>query len=274
MINFAPWLKSMKHLFYILVACVLVSSCSEYQQALKSEEIAPKFKLGTELYEAGKYAKANRLFQDIVPNYRGKPQAEKLMFMYANSFYNMKQYYTAAYQFERFASAYPNSEKAQEAAFLSAKSEYQLSPVYKKDQSDTRKSLDKLQAFINNYPDSEYLAEANMLVKELDGKLETKAFEIAKQYNTVSDYQASIKSFDNFLFNFPGTSLREEALFYRLDSAYKLAMNSVEYKKKDRLNTAKTYCKSFQKLYADSKFADETSTMLTKIDKQLQNFKS
>ena len=102
----------MKKFFYLLLIVITFSSCSEYQKALKSEDIAVKFKLGTELYDAGKYGKANRLFAQIVPGYRGKPQAEKLMFMYSNSFYMMKDYYLAAYQFERFEDAYSNSEKA------------------------------------------------------------------------------------------------------------------------------------------------------------------
>ena len=89
----------MKKLCYTLLITLLLSSCSEYQKALKSEDIATKFKLGTELYDAGKYSKANKLFAQIAPQYRGKPQAEKLMYMYANSFYEMKDYYLAGYQF-------------------------------------------------------------------------------------------------------------------------------------------------------------------------------
>ena len=114
-----------------------LSSCGEYQKALKSDSIADKFKMGESLYNEGKFGKANRLFQQIVPKYRGKPQAEKLMFMYSNTFYETKDYYTANYQFERFVSAYPNSEKVPEASFLAAKSYYQLSPAYSKEQKET-----------------------------------------------------------------------------------------------------------------------------------------
>jgi outer membrane protein assembly factor BamD len=45
-----------------------------------------------------------------------------------------------------------------------------LSPVYSLDQADTTKALDKLQAFIDNYPNSQYL-EANAAVKVLSEKL-------------------------------------------------------------------------------------------------------
>jgi len=135
----------MKNIFYTLLLVVLFSSCSEYQKALKSEDIAVKFEQGTKLYEAGKYNKANRLFEQIVPQYRGKPQAEKLMFMHANSFYETNSYHVAAYRFEIFEDNYPRSEKAEEASFLSAKSFYMLSPVYSKEQKETIEALNKLQ---------------------------------------------------------------------------------------------------------------------------------
>lgn len=274
MLNFASCLKFMKKYFYILILLLGFSSCSEFQKALKSESVADKFKLATELYDEGKYAKANRLFVQIVPNYRGKPQAEKLMYMYSKSFYEMKDYYLAGYQFERFVTSYPKSEKVEEAAFLSAKSYYLLCPVYTKDQKETIDAIEKLQVFINTYPDSENVEEANRMVQELDFKLEKKAFEIAKQYNTITDYKASINSFNNFLLEYPGSKLREEALYYRLDSAYKLAVNSVEYKKEERLKVAQNYLESFLKNFASTDKTDIVNNMLQEVNNQLQRYNS
>lgn len=262
----------MKKFLYILVILIGFSSCSEYQKALKSESVAEKFKTSTELFDAGKFAKANRLFVQIVPNYRGKPQAEKLMYMYSKSFYEMKDYYLAGYQFERFVNSYPKSEKVEEAAFLSVKSYYMLSPVFTKEQKETIEAIEKLQVFINTYPLSEYTVEANNMVKELDFKLERKAFEIAKQFNTISDYKACIKSFDNFLLDYPGSKLREDALFYRLDAAYKLAVNSVPYKKEARLKSSQSYKNSFVKAFSDSEYIEEVTQMLEEVNNQLQSF--
>ena len=262
----------MRNFIYIALVAIFFASCSEYQKALKSEDTAFKYKLGDSLYNQGKYAKANKLFAQIVPAYRGKPQAEKLMYLYCKSFYEMKDYYIAGYQFERFASSYPKSEKAAEASFLGAKSYYMLSPKFTKDQKETNEAIDKLQSFIDTYPETEYISEANTLMKELEFKLEEKAFAIAKQYNTISDYKAAIKSFDNFLFDFPGSSLREDAHFYRLDSAYKLAMNSVEYKKEERLETAKNYYTSFKKAFVNSKYIIEVDAIVSDLDEELKNY--
>lgn len=264
----------MKKFLYILLAFTVLSSCSEYQKVLKNEDVAPKFKMGEELYDAGKYEKANRLFAQIVPNYRGKPQAEKLMYLYSNSFYKMKDYYVAGYQFERFASSYPSSEKVEEASFLSAKSYYMLSPVYTKDQTETKDAIEKLQNFINLFPESQYLDEANKMVKELEFKLEQKAYSIAKQYNHVSDFPAAIKSFENFIFEFPGSSLREDAMFYKLDSAYKLAINSVDSKKEERLKEAQTNSEAFKRAFVNSKHITEVDRMTEDIKNELKQFSS
>ena len=255
----------MKKLIYLLVIAITFISCNEYQKALKNEDIAVKFKMGTELFDAGKFSKANRLFTQIAPKYRGKPQAQKLMYMYSKTFYEMREYYNSNYQMERFVSAYPNSEKVEEIAFLGAKSYYKLPPVYSKEQKETVVAIEKLQVFINSFPGSEYLAEANTMVKELDYKLEKKAYEIAKQYHTIAphnrDYEAAIKAFDNFIIDFPGTSFKEDAMFYRLDSAYQLAVNSVEWKKENRIKNAIAFYNSFKSRFKESSYIDEINKM-------------
>jgi outer membrane protein assembly factor BamD len=262
----------MKNFFYILLVLTVLSSCSEYQKVFKNPDIGQKFKVGEALYNEGKFDKANKLFAQIVPNYRGKPQAEKLMYLYSKSFYEMKDYYVSGYQFERFTSSYPKSEKLEEASFLSVKSYYMLSPRYSKDQKETKEAVEKIQEFINLFPDSDYVSEANVLVKELVYKLEKKDFEIAKQYNTISDYEASIRSFDNFIFQYPGSTFREEALFYRLDSAYKLAINSVRSKKRERLEAAREYLVMFNKAYADSIYLDDLDKMSIVIEEELKEY--
>ena len=262
----------MKKIVSILILVVLFSSCSEYQKALKSEDIAVKYDVSSKIYDKGKYEKAIRLFEQIAPSYKGKPQAEKLFYMFSQSYYKTKQFYLAAYQFENFASSYPKSEKQEEASFLSAQCYSKLSPVYSLDQVDTDKALDKLQNFIDSYPNSTYLPAANAIVKELKYKIEKKAFENAKQYNTISDYKASQIAFDNFISDFPGTIFKEEALYLKFDSAYKLAINSVVQKMEERLNNAKSAYNGLIKYKADSKYKAKADEMLAKIDKDLQQF--
>jgi outer membrane protein assembly factor BamD len=262
----------MKNVLYLFVLVILISSCSDFQKALKSEDVSIKFIEATKMYEAKKYAKALRLFDQIAPAYKGKPQAERMFYMYAQSLYKTEQYYLAGYQFESFVSSYPKSEKVEESAFLGAKCFSELSPVYTLDQTDTYKAIDKLQNFIDIYPESTNVAEANLLVKELREKLELKAYENAKTYNNVSDYKAAMVAFDNFIINFPGTPYKEKALFYKLDSAYNLAINSYQNKMEERLISAKAAYTGFVKYYNNSEYKPKADEMLARIENELKQF--
>lgn len=262
----------MNKIFSFLLVSILLASCSQYQKALKSDDVAVKSEAANQMYETGKYIKAIRLYEQIAPAYKGKPSAERMFFLYSNSLYKSEQYYLAGYQFENFVATYPKSEKREEAAFLAAECFYRLSPVYSLDQVDTQKALDKLQRFIDIYPNSQYLEKANVYVKELREKQEKKAFEIAKQYNTISDFKGALKAFDNFIADYPGTPFKEQALYYRLDSAYKLAINSIESKKQERLAYAKSTHSSLMKFNSTSEYKEKADKMLAEIEKELQQF--
>ena len=67
-------------------------------------------------------------------------------------------------------------------------------------------------------------------------------------------------------------SFKEEALYYKFDSAYKLAINSIPSKMEDRLRSAKLAYTSLTKYKADSKFKTKADEMLANIDKDLQQF--
>lgn len=262
----------MKKFLALLAVLVFLSSCNEYQKALKSEDIGVKFDMATKMYEAQKYGKAIRLFEQIAPAYKGKPQAEKMFYMYSQSLYKTNQFYLAGYQFESFAASYPKSEKMEEALFLGAKCFSKLSPVYSLDQIDTYKAIEKLQNFIDIYSESQYLAEANTIVKVLREKLEKKAYENAKIYNNISDYKAAMVAFDNFIINYPGTPYKEDALFYKLDSAFKLAINSIPSKMEERLNNAKAAYNSLIKHKADTQYKAKADEMLARIETDLKQF--
>ena len=264
----------MKNFIYILIVVFSLNACGEYQRVLKGEDIAAKFKLGTELFDAGKFTKANRIFVQIVPKYRGKPQAEKLMYMYCKTFYESKDFFTSNYQMERFVSSYPKSEKVEEIGFLGAKSYYNLSPVYSKDQAETITAIEKLQDFINKHPNSEYMSNASDLVRELDYKLEKKAYNNALQYNITGpfhrDYNSAISAFDNFLVEFPGSVFKEDAMFYKFDSAYKLAINSVAWKESERVEKALKYYNSLLFVFPETKYVVQVKEMYQELQ-EIQN---
>ena len=101
--------KKMKKFLYIVLITATLASCSEYQKALKSEDTKVKYELAERFFKEAKYKKSTRLFEQIVPKYRGKPQGERVTYLYARSLFETEYYFTAAYQFERFVKTYPKN---------------------------------------------------------------------------------------------------------------------------------------------------------------------
>lgn len=268
----------MRPFFCLLVLALVFSSCSEYQKVLKNEDVKAKYDMAEAYYEAKDYKRANRLFEQVSPKYIGKPQGERVMFFLANTYYLTKDYNTAGYQFERFLKSYPRSDKAQEAGFLGAKSYYMLSPNYSLDQTDTDKALQKLQIFINTFPESEFMPEANLMAKDLSQKKERKAIEIGKQFTKLGehytlDYSISAAAaLDNFILDFPGSIYKEDALFYKTKALTNLALNSTEFKKRQRLTDAKTAFAVLKKNFPQTQYEKEADGLMEKIEKELQNY--
>jgi outer membrane protein assembly factor BamD len=264
-------LRKFLNLTIIFLICISFS-CNEFQKVLKSEDIKSKYDLAETYYENQDFRRASRLFEQIKPKYRGKPQGERITFFYANCLLNTKNYVLAAFEFESFAKAYPLSEKVEDANYFSAYAYYKQSPVFSLDQNETNNAVEKLQEFINKYPNSERMSLANDLVQELRIKLEYKAFEIAKQYNTIRDYKSAIIVLDDFISDYPGTPYREDALFYLFDSSYELAINSVDSKMLERLNDAKKLYNELIEVYPESKYIVKSNKLNESIDSKISTF--
>ena len=189
----------MRNITFVLLFALSLGACSEYQKVLKEDDIKAKYVMADSLYnqgkkqgKKGKLKKSLRLLDQIVPQYRGKPQGERLAYIYADTYYQLGSYFDSGYQFERFTKAYPRSEKAEEAYYKGAESYYEVSPRYSLDQTETHKAIDKFQQYISRYPDGEYIGEANELVGDLRDKLDKKqSEENTKKYKIWKEVQES-----------------------------------------------------------------------------------
>lgn len=266
----------MKKIFYLLSLIVFFTSCSEYQNVLKQKEIKPKFDLANRFYEEGlkddkksKLTKSIKLYEQILPTLQGKPQAQIILYNIANAYYNVGDYLLSGYKFDRFAKAYPTSQKLEEAIFKSSDSYYQSSPPYSLDQTETVKAIDKLQIYIDQFPDGQFFDEANAKLQELRLKIEKKYYEIAKQYHYTYRYKAAISDFDNYLIKYPGSAYKEKAYYYRFESAYLLAINSFAYLVAERLEDAKRYYEDYYERYPKGEFIEQANAYLDDIKTRL-----
>ena len=260
-------MQKIKNLAYLLSFSVLLFSCGEYQKVLNKGTSEDQYKMAVKMYESKNYGKALRLFEKITPSYRDKPQMERFQFMVAQSNFNEKNYSISGYYFDRFAKNYPKSSKKEEASFLAAYSYKLASPVFSLDPTDTNKALESFQSFINEYPDSDKIKEANKHYKELRYKLQKKYFEIAKTYYRTAgydlrNYKAAIQAFDNLLSDYLGSEFKEEALYYRLKAAHDFVLKSTFRRKPERVKDAISAYEKLKRNYPESTFMEDAEKML------------
>lgn len=253
----------------LLFTLLVLSACNRrMEKALKSSDKNYILQIANEFYDEGKWVNAIDLYSKISASFSGTEEGTDIAYKQADANYNDKNYRLAGHQFKTFYLTNPGDSRAEDAAFRSAYSFYIDSPEYNRDQKSTYNAIDELQAFINTYPDSQKVEEANNYINELRQKLEKKAFEIAKIYYKTMKYKAAGIAFDNMLDDYPDTYLREEAMMYSLRSKYELAVNYSRFEDKElRLQNALTQYRLFSKAYPSSKFMDEAN----KIQKKIQD---
>ncbi len=245
----------------------LVSACkSNFEQVRTSGNPDLILKKAFEYYEKEEYLRAQTLFELILNNIVGRPEAEKANYYYSYTHYHLKQYLLAAYYFKNFSNTFLNSQYREEAAFMSAYSNYQLSPSFRLDQTNTQKAIEEFQLFVNLFPKSQRVAECNNLIDELRRKQEEKAFAEGELYFNLKQYQSAVISFDNLLRDYPESPDVERVRYLIAKANYLLSENSVVEKKLDRYSETIVRCDDFLEKYSGGKYAKEIRDIRKKAE--------
>ncbi|MCG6187999.1 outer membrane protein assembly factor BamD [Maribellus maritimus] len=256
-------------LIFILVLVLFATGCGDYNKILKSTDYEFKYKKAIEYYEDGEYVRAGTLLQELVTIYRGTSRADKIYYYYAKSMIGQKDYLMAGHYFKSLIKEFPTSEYIEEAQFMVGYCAYLLSPKPRLDQSVTSEAIDAMQLYINLYPFSERVDEANRLIDELQNKLVYKSYLNAKLYYDFENYKAAVVALSNGLKDYPDSRYREELMYMLLKSKYLLAIRSVADKQEERLSSALDEYFTFVDEFPESehkkevdKFYETTAEML------------
>jgi len=234
----------LRSLYYFLALIVLATAgCKSAYEEVRTSNDPVKILAAADAYFADEdYYKAQSLYEQIIPFYRGKKEAEQLFYNYTYTYYNQREYLLASYYFKNFTKTFYNSDRKEEMAYMSAYSNYLMSPSYKLDQTPSETAMEDLQQFINAYPNSPRVDECNKLMDELRAKLERKSYEEGKLYYDLKSYQSAMSSLENTLKDFPETKRAEELRYLIVKSSEELARNSIYEKMQNRLQKTIEYC--------------------------------
>lgn len=151
---------------------------------------------------------------------------------------------------------------------------YKLSPKAELDQADSQSAIDELSLFVNLFPESPNVPEAERMISEMEDKLAYKAYLNAKLYFDLgnymgNNYQSAVITAQNCLKKYPDNAHREELGFLILRAKYIQADRSVLAKQADRYRDAIDEYYSFVNEYPVSKYRSDADKILSRSQKGL-----
>jgi outer membrane protein assembly factor BamD len=259
---------------YALILITLGTSCkSDFERIRLSNDPKQILEKSIEYYDNGEYLRAQTLFELILNQYRGTRDAEKLFFYYAYTHYHLRQYQLASHYFTNFSNTFAYSQFREEADYMAAYANYQLSPGFRLDQQPTLDAIEGFQEFIHRYPHSERVQVANGLIDEMRQKLEEKSFSQGRLYLDLQQYEAAITAFENTLEEFPETDRAAEIRFSIFKASYLYAENSIFERREERFLEALENYESFMARHSDSEFMKQAEIFKEDIQKQLKSIR-
>ncbi|WP_025762379.1 outer membrane protein assembly factor BamD [Dyadobacter tibetensis] len=272
--------NAFKSISILLLTVLILSSCGKFSKLQKTGTDQEKYDAAVTYYKKGDFYKAGILFEELIPILKGSTESEMAQFYYAYTQYQQGLYNTSQFLFKKFYDTYARSDFAQEAYYMHAYSLYKDSAPHNLDQTSTFTAISALQDFINTYPDSEFREECTRFILELRDKLELKAYEKAKLYHKISDFnmmslKSAVISIENFRKDFPDSKYNEELTFLKVDAQYGLATNSLNYtldqllKQKERYQDVIKFYNQMVDKYPQTKYGKEAEKMFEDSQKQL-----
>ena len=259
---------------FIFLVFVISSCRSDFERIRTSGDAELMLTTADTLFINEEYGKANILYEMIIPAFRGKSQAEEIAYNFAHGHYLDGSHVLSSHYFKAFADTYSSSPRKEEALYLSAISYYKLSPRYQLDQSDSQKAIDAFQSFVNAYPESPKVGEANDFIDLLRQKMELKAFDSGKMYYRTRNYGSSIQSLENMLKDYPDSSYDEAARYIIVKSSMDWANNSVYTKKEERYKKTVTRAAAYLKKHTEKERSDEIISIKSKCEQELNKIQN
>jgi outer membrane protein assembly factor BamD len=257
-------------LHIVLIILVLLSSCGDYQKLLKSTDFDLKKSKAKEYYDKGEYVKTTEILTQILPRFRATEEAEDLNWMNAQAYFGMKDYIMAGSTFKSFIEQFPFGKHAEDAYYMAALCDYNMSPRPELDQENTKNALEEFTIFLNKFPNSSKVEDSKKRIKDLQDKLVEKSYLNAKLYYDMKQYKAAVVALNNSLKENADSKYREKMMYLKLNSLYLYAELSMVNKQKERYQATLDDYYSFMEEFPMSTYAKDVNGIFQKTNKFLK----
>jgi outer membrane protein assembly factor BamD len=242
---------------------VSLASCGEYNKVLKSRDAELKYTYARKYFDQKKYSRTTTLLDEILTTYTGSSKEQEILFLMAQAYFYDKDYTSATQYYTRYYNKFPKGDYTELARFNAAYGLYLDSPDARLDQTNTIKSIQEFQNFLEHFPQSEKAPEAQDLMFKLQEKLAYKELLAARLYFNLglymgNNYESCIVTSREALKNYLFSELSEEFQILIVRSRYELAYYSVEEKKQARYRELMDEHFNYKNMFPDGKYMKET----------------
>ena len=143
---------------------------------------------------------------------------------------------------------------------------------YELDQTPTKLAINAIAEYRKDYGNDSHKDECDAMLKDLNQRLDRKAYEAAKLYYNMEDYKAARVAFRNTLKDNADNIYREDILYYIAKSSYKYAQLSVASKQKERYMTFVDDYLNFIGEIQESPYTKELKTLYARAQRALGKY--
>ena len=238
----------------LLILTVVWFSCS-------SESIKPlpgaenQYQIAKREYQKKDWSNAVMEFQKLIFNYPGFAQADSAQFLLAMSYFNNKEYPLAAGEFNKLSFSFPTSFLTDDAMYYAGVCALEQSPKPELDQQYTQIAIERFRDFLEEYPESEFVPQAEQKILEARSKIAKKTYNTAYLYVKLGDYDAALIYLNEILDLYSDTPWFSEAFF----------LLGEVYLKQNKLDQAKATFQEFVAKFPQDKLAHKARERINHI---------
>lgn len=140
----------------------------------------------------GHCLKASELFQRVVTSFPGSDYIDDAQYGLGEAHLCAREYTEAIFEYERVVSDYRNSPYVDDAALKIGICYYKESLPTHLDQKETMTAMEHLNRFIEDYPDSPLVSQAQEYLMLAQSKLAEKAYRTAKGYSSWGNEESAL----------------------------------------------------------------------------------
>ena len=178
-------------------------------------------RLGDESLERKDFLQAEKYYEHVRTKFPYLEVANEAELKLADLDFAQERYAEAREKFQTFIKLHPTHPKVDYAAYRTARTHFEdapsefflVPPGAEKDQTEVLAAFSALNAFIRQYPTSQYVAEAKAALDTTRLRLARHEMYVASFYARRERWNAVVQRLEGLLKNYPGTELDERALF-------------------------------------------------------------